>query len=454
MGHANPANTVGAALIAPAHGIGALNKTESVLLLRWVLIIATSYLVVFSRPLAQTPVSVPLFIVAYFASNILLTELLPRMHAPARLDVGIVLLDTFAVCIGVALTGGTSSQFFVVYFVVLFLSALTERLELVVVAAALISAAHVYTESRYVGWVPLISRGYILRIPFLFVVAMFFGNLVQEARSRQRAAEDARARVQRMEVLATISHDLKNALGVIQSIAALLLEGDVGPLNPDQGDFLRRIHAGTQHVITFALNLIDAARIEAGHLVLERKTANLMDVIADALLLARSASDVKGLTLQCTVEPNLPPLRIDVMHIERVIANLLGNAIKYTPAGGTVTLSVCALNDGIALSVCDDGPGIPSHELSGLFEKYRRHSESGGIEGSGLGLFITKAIVEAHGGTVALRSMVGYGTTVTIYLPIREPDPPHEPTVTTLSGGLWRRWGLHGHNKSPHAAKA
>ena len=414
-----------------------MSMAQAVVLLRWVLIVATSYLVVFSRPLGQGPVGPALFVAAYFASNVILTELLPRFRSHYAFDICVVLLDTFMVSVGLALLGSGQSEFYVVFFLVLFLSALTERLGLVVTAAALMSIAHLYTESRVVGIERLMDPAYLLRVPFLFVVALFFGNLVQDARARERQTRVARERAQQMETLSGISHDLKNPLGIIQSLATLLLEGDAGRLNDKQTDLVRRIHASTRHVITFALNIIDAARIDAGRLVLHRTPVDLRDLIEDALLLARSACDLKGLTLQSWVEPDLPMAHIDLGQMERVISNVVGNAIKFTPPGGQVTLLVQRSGDQLVLSVEDTGPGIATKELPTIFEQYRRRSNLG--DGSGLGLFIVKAIVEAHGGSVTIDSTVGRGTTVSAQLPFL-PSVWQTATAAPRSSARRRWW--------------
>ncbi len=414
-----------------------LSMAQAVLLLRWVLIIATSYLVVFSRPLGEGSTSAAMFVAAYFASNVLLTELLPRFRSYYAFDVCVVLLDTVMVSVGLTLTGAGQSQFYVVFFLVLFLSALTERLGLVVMAAAMMSIAHLYTESELVGARSLLNPAYLLRVPFLFVVALFFGNLVQDARRRERQAHAAREQAQRMETLSGVSHDLKNPLGVIQSLATLLLEGDAGQLNDRQMDLVRRIHASSRHVITFALNIIDAARIDAGRLVLHRAPVNLSDLVEDALLLTRSAADLKGLTLQWSVEPSMPPAHIDLGQMERVISNLVGNAVKFTPAGGQVSLSVRRSGNQIVLSVQDTGLGIAASDLPTIFEQYRRRANRS--DGSGLGLFIVKAIVDAHGGTVSIDSTAGKGTTVSVQLPFA-PAEPVPPTAAALRLSRRRWW--------------
>lgn len=426
----------------PTSAAGKPNDVESlartVLPLRWLLIITTSYLVVFSWPLGQNPALAALFVAAYFASNLILPTLLQQFRSPYTFGMVVVVFDAVMVSIGLALAGNPSSQFYVVYFLVIFLSALSERFGLVVGAAILVSALHLYTESRLLGPEVFWDRAHLLRVPFLLVVAMFFGHLVQDSRSRERSTQAARARERRMKSLSGISHDVKNPLGIIQSLATLLLDGDAGALNEGQADLVRRIHANTRYVITLALNLIDAARIDAGHLALQRRPVDFGDVVEDSLLLARSAADIKKVALDCYIEPGLPIAHVDVVQIERVIANVVGNAIKFTPTGGRVTVSVRCSTDAIVLTVADNGPGIAPGEIESVFEIYRRNTRGAGTDGSGLGLFIVKAIVEAHGGTVGISSMIGQGTTVTITLP----RAPRE--LLQLAGGpvheAPRRW--------------
>lgn len=405
-----------------AFPLAALHQAHGILLLRWVLIIATSYLVLFSRPLSEVTPAAALFVASYLGSNVLLTEWLPRLRSAAMLEWTVVAIDVVALTIALALTGGDGSgDLFVLYFAVLFLSALSERIGLVVGAALLITVANLYTVVEHTGIGALLEQGYMLRVPFLFVVALFFGQLVQLARRREREAEAQQARELRLDLLSGVSHDLKNPLGVIESLAELLLDGSAGELNPQQADLTRRIRASTRQVITLSQNLIDAERIDAGRLVVMPRRASLAKVIDDALVVARSASAIKGIALHAQVEAGLPLLVLDTVQMERVIANLLGNAVKFTPAGGRVRLSARRQRGTVMLSVADDGPGIPPEELPRLSEPHFRGIRSRGIDGAGLGLFIVRAVVEAHGGTLRIASNVGQGTTVTVSLPVETP---------------------------------
>lgn len=400
-----------------AYPIGAVHQANAIVLLRWVLIVATSYLVLFSRPLREVTPTMALFVAGYLASNVALIELLPRFRSPAVLEWLLLIVDTTALSVAVILTDSSPSDLFVLYFAVLFLSALSERIGLVVGAALLITVAHLYTMSHYVDLGVLLQQGYLIRVPFLFVVALFFNHLVHHARARERGVEERRMRELRFDLLSALSHDLKSPLGVIESLAELMVDGSAGPLSAQQADLARRIQTSTHQAIVLSQNLIDAERIEAGRLVLQRRAASLTKVIGDALIVACSASEIKGVVLQATVAPGLPTTAIDAVQMERVIANLLGNAIKFTPAGGRVRLIARATPDALVVSVSDDGPGVPPEELPRLAEPHFRGTHSRGVEGSGLGLFIVRAVVEAHGGDLRITSEAGHGTTVTVTLP-------------------------------------
>lgn len=444
MGHGKISNAGAAAaerskmqtrtsLISP----GSLKKGQAVVLLRWVLIIATSYVVLFTQPASEVRSAAALFVALYLASNVVLASILPAIQNHRWFDIGVVLVDTIAVSIGLALTEGASSDFFLLYFVVMFLGALTERLGVVVGAAVLISVVHMYTVGSFIGYEHLIDEGYILRIPFLLVVALFFGHLVENTQSAEKAAAEARQReTMKTEFLASVTHDLKNPLGLIESMAAALLAGERGPLAEPQADLVRRIHANSHRVISLSLNLLDAARVEAGMLTLQRTPARLADVVEDAVALSRSAADSKGVSLGVAVEPGLPAIEIDFMQMGRVVSNLLDNAIKYTPTGTAVLVSVSREDDSLLLAVHDDGPGIPQGELEKVFEKYRRRAGSNRIHGSGLGLFIVRHLVEAHGGRVTAQSIDGEGTSITVRLPLGATAGARPPRVAVAAPPL------------------
>ncbi|MEA2625562.1 MAG: hypothetical protein QOD06_1607 [Candidatus Binatota bacterium] len=393
-------------------------RLGTILVLRWLLVIATSYLLIFSRSLSEVSVPLASFVAGYLASGLVVPLLAKRFAAREVFYFAVVLFDAVAVTVGLTLARETSGDFFAVYFIVLFVAVVVGRLGILLVATLLVAGVHLASVGLILGPDHLLEERYVLRLPFLFAVALFVGHLVQQIRAAERTMEEMREQERlKMELLSSVIHDLKNPLGVIQPLAEMLLAGECGPLTAQQADFIRRIHASVRRVITLSLNLIDSTRIESGRLMLQRSAARLVDVVDEAVALASTASELKGIDLRVEAEPGLPAVDVDVVQIERVIANLLDNAIKYTSAGGSVRVSITRIGRDVVLAVSDNGPGIPPEELPTLWDKYRRRAANRRVSGSGLGLFIVKAIVEAHGGTVAIDSRVGDGTTVTVRLP-------------------------------------
>lgn len=391
------------------------------LLLRWVLIVATTYLVLFHGALRENPMLVGPFLALYLASNLVVSALLGRVRSQKRLVMGIALFDTVSVSIALSLTRGVSSDFFILYFAVVFIATLTDRIAVVATTAGVIGLFHLYTTSRILGPSALLSSGTLLQVPFLFVVALFFGHLVERARAAEHDVEEARRREQLLTGFITrVVHDLKSPLGVIQAMAEIVLDPGSGRLTAEQTELARRIHTSARHVLRIALNLLDARHIEAGRLSLKRQPTSLIDVVMEAMTVVRCASEIKGISLDVETVPGLPNVDIDATQMDRVVWNLLDNAIRCAPTGGAVVVSLDRTSRQVILAVSDDGPGVPPKDLPTLFEKYRQ-ARNGELEISGLGLFVAKAIVEAHGGTIEVDSLMGVGTTVTVRLPSPPP---------------------------------
>jgi signal transduction histidine kinase len=391
---------------------------QTLLLLRWTLIIATSYLLL-ARPADNVPLQVVyLFLAGYLASNLAVAVLLRRAHSQQLIEMGLVVFDAIAVSVALLLTKHGSSDFFLLYFVVLFIATLSDRAEVVGATAILITILHLYTSAHFGGVPQLLSSGELIHVPFLLVVALFFGHLVGRASAAEREAREVRHRERTVtDFVAGVLHDLKNPVGVIQAIAEIMLERQPGPLNTEQAELVRRIHANARHIMKIALNLIEARQAEAGRLSLRRESASLEDLVREVLTVVRTASDLKGVTVEFEADPTVPNLPIDVSRMDRAVWNLLDNAIHSSPAGGEVLVSLTRDEREVVLSVTDDGKGIPSEDLPLLFERYR--SRVGGqFTSSGLGLFVARTIVEAHGGTIEVDSVVGGGATFSLRLPI------------------------------------
>ncbi len=220
----------------------------------------------------------------------------------------------------------------------------------------------------------------------------------------------------RADFLSMITHDIKVPLTVILGYTEMLTDPEPPP-GQIPPDILTRIRESGETIHALVCNFLDLSRIEAGRMTLDPRPFDVREMLAHALEHYESTARRKGIVLALEGE-RLPPLVADEAQLSRVVTNLLANAIKYTPRGGRVTVAVARANGHAEVAFRDTGRGIPADELPHLFEKYRRVREAKRTEGTGLGLFIAKTIVDAHGGDIRVESTPGVGSTFTLLLPL------------------------------------
>jgi signal transduction histidine kinase len=212
-----------------------------------------------------------------------------------------------------------------------------------------------------------------------------------------------------------LSHDIRNPLNIIYNYADMVEEEIRGA--PAARDLLQRIKDNALTTLDLVSNFVELGRIESGKLTLERRSMCLSDLVRHVVNRHLPMAHNEGLSIQLENADEIPHIDADRAYMERVITNLVSNAIKFTPRGGTVSVHVGLVEGGVGVVVRDTGRGIPQEELTQIFEKYRRGMDAEGTEGTGLGLFIVRSVIEAHGGTVSVDSSVGEGTGFTIFLP-------------------------------------
>ncbi len=216
----------------------------------------------------------------------------------------------------------------------------------------------------------------------------------------------------------TISHDLRSPLTAILGYAELVER--TGPLNPNQQDFLHRLQGSAQHITTLVNDLLDLGRLDAGFDT-RREAVHLENVLKYSLDIFENQIRKKNIKLVVDIAPNLKTLRANPIRIRQMLDNLVGNAIKYTPQKGNVSVSISMQEDQIVIKVEDTGVGIPPDEQGRVFEKfYRATNVVKGAQGSGVGLAIVKSIVESHQGRVWVESTVGEGSAFIVLLPTQD----------------------------------
>jgi PAS domain S-box-containing protein len=223
---------------------------------------------------------------------------------------------------------------------------------------------------------------------------------------------------QRQEFLTLLTHDIKSPLAVVLGYADLLLEDDGQQSQEERANDLRRLRENVCTVFSLVENYLNVSRFEDGHLNLEKTQVEINTLLTHVGRQYEVEARQRSVALNFALHPDLPTLQGDVLALTRVVSNLVSNALKFTPQNGTITLSSTWRNGEIIASVADTGPGIPVDEVPMLFEKYHRGTTSREVEGSGLGLFIAKALVEAHGGHIEVQTAPDQGANFSMVLPL------------------------------------
>ncbi|GAB4442944.1 MAG: hypothetical protein Kow0031_25120 [Anaerolineae bacterium] len=238
----------------------------------------------------------------------------------------------------------------------------------------------------------------------------------------------------RSDFIATVSHELRTPLNAIIGFAKLLLNQQVGPLNPVQQTDLGYIYDSAQQLLNLVNNILDLSKIEAGKIGLEMSWVTVEEIVVGVMAATYILVEEKPIELQEEFEPGLPRVYADRLRIRQVVINLLSNAAKFTDAG-KITLRVKRLHKNgqevVCFSVVDSGIGIRAEDIDKVFEPFRQvdNSEARRAEGTGLGMAISYRLVKLHGGDMWVESRPGYGSAFSFTLPIQPPESVQNNTV-------------------------
>jgi signal transduction histidine kinase len=239
------------------------------------------------------------------------------------------------------------------------------------------------------------------------------GRLYRELESASRHKSD---------FLATMSHELRTPLNAIIGFSEVLHEQMFGELNERQLAYVNDVLEAGRHLLSLINDVLDLAKIEAGKLELDLSRVDLPGVLRSAIAIHAERASRAGVELALTAEPEVIPVTADERRLRQVVFNLVSNAVKFTPANGRVDISARFDEGGVEVTVADTGPGIAPDDLDRIFEEFEQTAEGKQAEGTGLGLPLSRKLVELHGGRLWAESEPGHGSTFRFTLPTAE-DP-------------------------------
>jgi signal transduction histidine kinase len=265
--------------------------------------------------------------------------------------------------------------------------------------------------------------GYVMerhRVETALMVAKY------DAEKAAAAARTAMAKAQtsdraKSEFLTNMSHELRTPLNAILGFSEIMKEELLGSLGVAQyREYVADIHESGSYLLDVISDILDISKVETGNLELSESEVQLDEVIRKSLRLVKERAQEAGVALDTEIEGDLPKLFADERLLNQCLVNLLSNAVKFTPKGGRVTVQVQRPEDGrLHLGVADSGIGISAEDFEKVLSPFGQveSAYSGTYEGTGLGLPITKALIELHDGALSLDSAVGVGTTITLTFP-------------------------------------
>lgn len=224
----------------------------------------------------------------------------------------------------------------------------------------------------------------------------------------------------REEFVAKMTHDLKSPLMVLQGYLQAIQMGMCGSIDPALKAAFKDMERSSKNLYSMIEDLLDVHRLEMGLVQIKRRKCDIRELLENSCADRRMEAAGEKISITLRVSRDLPSMALDDKQLGRVFSNIIGNAVKFTPRDGKVNVRAWVSEDCLHVSVKDTGIGIHEKDIPRIFDKYYRAEQAAGFKGSGLGLALSKEIVEAHGGSIKVRSSSGKGSEFTIVVPLYE----------------------------------
>jgi signal transduction histidine kinase len=415
----------------PRRPSGGSDRAErnSLVAVQWLVAIGTSYLVVTVNDWnLANPLNLLLILLA-LASAAILQRLPEEFFETQLIESGLLVLDSILIVSAITISQEVPWDLLILFFFCVFIAAIGENLIQIGVGCVLLSVVFLMFVSPNVVDNLTINPNFLFRVPFMFGISIFYGHLASQVkREKERMQKMEEVVKLKGQWVCALAHDIKAPLNVILGHAELL-SGEYGQSGPAERAFsFRCIRENTDRIVRLITDFLDVSKLETLKTQSARDLVQMNFIAEDVVLQHRVTAREKNLNLALHLDADLVPILGDASQLQRAVWNLVANAVKFTPSGGNITVTSGIITKNIFIKIKDTGIGIPKEELPRLFSEFQRLNGAVNVEGTGLGLFIVKTIVDAHHGSISVESEVGVGTTFTLMIPMTKASRSRQST--------------------------
>jgi len=418
--------------------LGADKKKDLIHIQLFVAIASSYLLLVRDGEFAHDPIS--LFLLVAPLGSILIFLRLPDSTFSHRLfPQAMAVADTAIICTAIVFNKQSPWDLFLVFFFGIFIAAIGENLLQVVIGCLVLSVISIVI-------VPLSGKGSfeidsdtLLRIPLLFGASLVYGYLADQVKKeKKKTVQLEEARKQQLllkdQFFSHVSHELRTPLTAVYQFATILLDGLAGGLNEEQRDYVGIMLRNVKQLQTMVGELLEAARADSGKLAIDPRCISLQPLASETLSMLLAAAAVKNISLSADISNDLPLVHADPQRLNQILTNLVDNAMKFTPAKGSITVRARIFDADpsfVCVSVADTGCGISPEGTRRIFDRLYQEERTfeSNRKGLGLGLHICKELVSRHGGRIWVESELGKGSTFYFTLPVLSPQKLLLPVI-------------------------